>query len=261
MDKRNIGQSIPGLLAAVIVFMAQVSPGDALSNLGAWAKLVGIEQWPGWLTDGRVTVAAIVGAIGFYVFAFVRGPRTAGTGEPDVPGEDPVESTWLPEVEQYRKHAKKLWEQLRVLFQSLGMYGQGGPPNALTIQVDNAGWPDDSQLPQSALSDFVRRLYPGHQRRFEKQRFKMALLVDRWATRLEGASGVVFAVWLRGKLGPRHYRTMKLLRYIETAKAASIGNTSPDYSSLDRVGRVLNLSTPDTEADPRPSDGSGDPER
>lgn len=158
---------------------------------------------------------------------------------PDSVPSDQAE-VWLSEVEEWRRHTGKLWRELKSLFQTLGMGGSGGPPNALELQVDNADWPlTGADLPATALTDFVQRLYPAHQDRIEKHRFEMSVLIERWATRIKQESGSTFSDWLRERLGPLHYRTVKLLRYVEAEKAKSIQNPSPDYDPLYMVGKVL----------------------
>ena len=45
---------IIGIGAAVLAFMAQVGPGDAVSNIAKWLKYFGIEQMPHWLYSAGV---------------------------------------------------------------------------------------------------------------------------------------------------------------------------------------------------------------
>ena len=72
--------------------------------------------------------------------------------------------------------------------------------------------------------------------------------------------GEAFKMWLPDNLGRLHCHTLTLMRYVEEAKAAAIGNDTPDYHPLEAVREVLMQSEPHTEARPRPVAGSEDRE-
>ena len=83
--------ALPGLAWMIVTLAAGVGPEEAKSNLAAWAKLLGIEHWPSWLTDSFVIVSATVLMVAIYagVFAsYYRKRRSRSDEEKDsLPGE------------------------------------------------------------------------------------------------------------------------------------------------------------------------------
>src|SRR5258708_787057 len=61
-----------GLALPVVIGAASVKPEDAASNLSAWAKLIGIERTPAWLSNPAAYNRAIIGTlVASAIYAFI----------------------------------------------------------------------------------------------------------------------------------------------------------------------------------------------
>ena len=155
-----------------------------------------------------------------------------------------VEANWLPEVESLSRLAGRFWETIGEQFSHFGTLGQSTLREGLGDRVRAAAWPDEIEdawddwdvddgttLPLGVsaffLRDFANRLYEHDTAGFEDTRRELAILAYRWWTRAEADKA--FERWLGATLGPVNIGTLKLLWYVEVARAESLKNAAPDY--------------------------------
>ncbi len=86
---RRIAAGLPVLVWAAFVYVTQVGPREAQSNLAQWFSLLGVRNWPTWLTDTRALVIATALLLVFYVVVlgipFWRKHRAAASRLPSLP--------------------------------------------------------------------------------------------------------------------------------------------------------------------------------
>jgi hypothetical protein len=180
-----------------------------------------------------------------------------------------IEEKWLPEAERFSRLATVFWDAVRDQFERYGTLGHPTMRSGLDDRVTAAGWPDelgdaDEDWPDGEtvplhtsaffLGDFVKRLYANDMASFEPHREELAILSKRWWSRAENAADSPIESWLGPAVGAVNMTTVKLLWYVEIAKAEAIHNPAPDYRPCMFLRRILTPSGTDTSASLSTSD-------
>lgn len=173
-------------------------------------------------------------------------------------------SIWDEEFEEFRRLSREAWQQLDAGFVTKGFFGLSAAVDSLRPLVSDAPWPEDEADGQSdseliaegALRDFAKRLYlkggtqvfatAGELFAFDAQRQELAFLVKRWARQIETGDETAqrLAGALAAGIGATGLQTIKLMRYVEEAKAASISHEAPDYAPWRRLRQALDSAAP-----------------